>query len=245
METLNKSNIIRHDANSRGTANFGWLLSKHTFSFGRYYNPERVNFGALRVLNDDIVEPGMGFGTHPHDNMEIISIPLYGDLEHKDSTGNTEVIKTGDVQIMSAGYGLTHSEYNHSKQDPVNFLQIWVLPKKRDIEPRYQQITFDSAARHNQLQTVVAPDDDTALWINQDAWFTLADLDANSSVEYQLHKSGNGVYIFLIDGQVEVSGEKLSKRDALGLTHVDNFTVHAQKDAQLLFIEVPLIKSPF
>lgn len=238
-------NTIKHTADSRGTANFGWLLSKHTFSFGRYYNADRVNFGALRVLNDDIVEAGMGFGTHPHDNMEIVSIPLSGALEHKDSTGTTEVIRTGDVQIMSAGYGLSHSEYNHSKTAPVNFLQIWILPKKRDIEPRYEQITFDEDGRKNQLQTVVAPDNDKALWINQDAWFTLADLDAGKEIQYDLHKTGNGVYTFLLEGEATVDGNQLHKRDALGLTGIDQVGISAVKDAKLLFIEVPMIKAPF
>lgn len=245
METLNKSNIIRHDANSRGVADFGWLLSKHTFSFGRYYNPERMHFGALRVLNDDIVQGGMGFGTHPHDNMEIVSIPLKGDLEHKDSTGNTEVIRSGDVQIMSAGYGLTHSEYNHSKTDLVNFLQIWVLPKKRDIEPRYQQITFDPAERKNKLQTVVAPDDDQALWINQDSWFTLSDLDQEKTIEYILHNPSNGVYVFIIEGEVSIDNQPLGKRDALGITDVEKKAITAKANSQLLFIEVPMIKVGF
>lgn len=246
METLNKTTqVIKHPANSRGTANFGWLLSKHTFSFGRYYNPERINFGALRVLNDDIVEAGMGFGTHPHDNMEIVSIPLEGDLEHQDSTGNTEVIRTGDVQIMSAGFGLTHSEYNHSKANKVNFLQIWVLPKERDIEPRYQQITFDPANRKNKLQTVVAPDDDKALWINQDAWFTLTDIEKSHSVDYSLHKNGHGVYAFLINGEATINGESLTRRDAVGFTGVSNLNIKASKNSELLLMEVPMIKSSF
>jgi len=236
---------IKHTADSRGLANFGWLLSRHTFSFGRYYNPERVNFGALRVLNDDIVEPGMGFGTHPHDNMEIVSIPLEGDLEHKDSTGNTEVIRTGDVQIMSAGYGLTHSEYNHSKAKRVNFLQIWVLPKKKDIEPRYQQITFSEADRKNKLQTVVAPDDKNALWVNQDTWFTLTDLDAGKDISYELHQPGNGVYTFVIDGKATVNDEILNKRDAVGISETDVLNIKATDHSRLLLIEVPMIKSPF
>ncbi|VXD10623.1 pirin family protein [Marinoscillum sp. 108] len=238
-------NTIKHTSESRGTAHFGWLQSRHTFSFGRYYNPERVNFGALRVLNDDIVTAGMGFGAHPHDNMEIVSIPLSGDLEHKDSTGNTEVIRTGDVQIMSAGHGLTHSEYNHSKSNEVNFLQIWVLPKERDIEPRYQQITFSPEGRKNQWQTVVAPDNDQVLWINQDSWFSLADLDARMELAYALKKEGNGVYVFVIEGEVTVNGEELKKRDALGITGAEVINFSATKDARLLLIEVPMIESPF
>lgn len=245
METLNNYNIIRHDADTRGVADFGWLHSKHTFSFGRYYNPERVNFGALRVLNDDIVQGGMGFGTHPHDNMEIVSIPLQGDLEHKDSTGHTEVIRSGDVQIMSAGSGLTHSEYNHSKSDLVNFLQIWILPKEKDIAPRYQQITFDAAQRKNTWQTVVAPDDEAALWINQDAWFTLTDLDSEKSIDYLPHKEGSGIYTFLINGEMSIDDQKLSKRDAIAFVSAEKLTFQANADSQLLVIEVPMINSPF
>ncbi|RED97055.1 pirin family protein [Marinoscillum furvescens] len=237
--------VIKHKSDSRGQADFGWLHSRHTFSFGRYFDPSRINFGALRVLNDDIVQPGMGFGTHPHDNMEIVSIPLSGDLEHQDSTGNTEVIRTGDVQIMSAGSGITHSEYNHSKSDPVNFLQIWVLPKERDITPRYQQITFDPAQRKNKLQTVVAPDDDRALWINQDAWFSLADLSQDKSLTYQTRQKGNGIYTFVIAGEVKVNEAKLESRDALGVTSLDEIGITATTDAQLLIIEVPMIESPY
>lgn len=246
METLMNNQIIKHTANSRGIADFGWLLSKHTFSFGRYYNPERINFGALRVLNDDIVQGGMGFGTHPHDNMEIVSIPLEGNLEHKDSTGNTEVIKTGDVQIMSAGYGLSHSEYNHSKTDQVNFLQIWVLPKKQNIEPRYEQITFDPEKRRNKLQTVVAPDDDSALWINQDAWFSLVDLDPKTSIDYQVHRKGNGAYIFQIEGSSSINNdETLNRRDAAGVVDTQGFEIISNTSSKILVIEVPMINVGF
>lgn len=231
---------VIHKAESRGTAFFGWLHSRHTFSFGRYYNPDRMNFGALRVLNDDIVEGGQGFGTHPHDNMEIVSIPLKGDLAHKDSTGTKKIIREGDVQIMSAGSGLTHSEFNNSETEKVNFLQIWILPKERDIKPRYQQITFDPQGRKNKLQTVVAPDDDSAVWINQDAWFTLTDLDAGKAIEYKFHKASSGVYAFLIEGEVTINGESIQKRDAIGITETDNVQIEASKDAQLLLIEVPL-----
>ncbi|MFT6854576.1 MAG: redox-sensitive bicupin YhaK (pirin superfamily) [Cyclobacteriaceae bacterium] len=236
---------IIHKANSRGTALFGWLNSRHTFSFGRYYNAERLNFGALRVLNDDIVDAGMGFGTHPHDNMEIVSIPLQGDLEHKDSTGNTEVIRTGDVQIMSAGLGLTHSEYNHSKTKKVNFLQLWVLPKEKNIQPRYEQKTYRVADRINKIQTVVAPDNNSAVWINQDAWFSLTDIEANKSVEYDMHLSGNGVYLFVLDGQVKVGDIQLSKRDGLGVFDINKFNIEASTNAKLLLVEVPMIKSDF
>lgn len=231
---------IIHKADSRGGASFGWLNSKHTFSFGRYYDPERTNFGALRVLNDDIVEAGMGFGTHPHDNMEIISIPLEGDLEHKDSTGNTEVIRSGDVQIMSAGSGLTHSEYNHSKTEKVNFLQLWVFPKEKKITPRYEQKTYSEADRKNKIQTVVAPDHDSAVWINQDAWFSLADIDEGSQVDYTFHKNGNGVYAFILDGEVEINDINLSKRDGLGIYETNKLEIKASLDAKLLLVEVPM-----
>lgn len=231
---------IIHKADSRGGASFGWLNSKHTFSFGRYYDPERTNFGALRVLNDDIVEAGMGFGTHPHDNMEIISIPLEGDLEHKDSTGNKEVIRSGDVQIMSAGSGLTHSEYNHSKTEKVNFLQLWVFPKEKDITPRYEQKTYHAADRKNKIQTVVAPDQSTAVWINQDAWFSLTDIENGSQVDYDFHKSGDGVYAFVLDGSVSINGIELDRRDGLGVYDTDQLEIKASSDSKLLLIEVPM-----
>jgi redox-sensitive bicupin YhaK (pirin superfamily) len=199
-----------------------------------------MGFGALRVLNDDIVTPGMGFGTHSHDNMEIVSIPLSGDLEHKDSTGNTEVIRTGDVQIMSAGSGLTHSEYNHSKENPVNFLQIWILPKVKNITPRYQQITFDESGRSNKIQTVVAPDDEKALWINQDAWFSLADLDGGRSLEYIKHDKYSGIYVFVLEGAIDISGEALGKRDAIRISESENININAAVDSKLLILEVPM-----
>lgn len=231
---------VIHRSTSRGNANFGWLNSKHTFSFGEYYNPERERFGLLRVLNDDVVEGGAGFPTHPHSNMEIISIPLAGALAHKDSTGNEEVIKTGEVQIMSAGRGLTHSEYNASKTDEVNFLQIWVFPKEKNIQPRYDQKVFESSERKNQLQTVVAPDNDSALWINQDAWFSLADLDPHSLLNYEFNSTASGLYLFVIEGQVKVDSEVLSKRDAIGISDTESIQVEATEDAKLLFIEVPM-----
>jgi len=235
------SKKVIHKANTRGRANHGWLDSHHTFSFASYYNPERMNFGLLRVLNDDIVAPGMGFGAHPHDNMEIISIPLSGELAHQDSTGNKKVIKTNDVQIMSAGSGITHSEFNNSKTDKVNFLQIWVFPKEQNITPRYEQKTFNPADRQNKLQTVVSPEKDAeSIWINQDAWFTLGTLKAGFSENYNLHKKGNGVYAFVIDGEVEINGEKLSKRDGLGISDVETISIKASSDAELLLMEVPM-----
>lgn len=228
-------------ANTRGHANHGWLDSHHTFSFARYHNPQRMGFGLLRVLNDDVVAPGMGFGAHAHDNMEIISIPLSGALEHQDSTGNKKVIYTDDVQIMSAGSGLTHSEYNHSKTDKVNFLQIWVLPKEENIKPRYEQKTFKPEDRQNQLQTVVSPEKNSeAIWINQDAWFSLGNLKSGFSEEYKIHKPGNGVYAFVLEGDVEIDSEKLSKRDGIGISETDTVSIKATSDAEVLLMEVPM-----
>lgn len=230
---------IIHKSDSRGKADFGWLNSRHTFSFGHYYDPNRMSFGTLRVLNDDVVAQGAGFPTHPHNNMEIISIPLKGALAHRDSTGTEQIINTGDVQIMSAGRGLTHSEYNASQTDEVNFLQIWVLPKEKDIEPRYDQKSFDASQRINKIQTVVAPNSEDALWINQDAYFSLLDLTSNTSLSYDLHNERNGVYVFVIDGDVTVANEELTKRDAVGIIEESSIDVSAQQDAKLLIIEVP------
>ncbi len=228
-------------AGSRGHADHGWLNSYHTFSFAEYHDPERVRFGLLRVVNDDLVSPGQGFGTHPHDNMEIVSIPLQGALAHKDSTGTEKVINTGDVQIMSAGSGLYHSEYNASKTEPVSFLQIWVFPKERDITPRYEQKSFDKAERQNKLQTVVSPvKDDGALWINQVAWFSLANLEKGQSIDYTLNNKASGVFIFLLEGNAEAVGEKLEKRDAVGVTGADSIKINANENSEILVIEVPM-----
>jgi len=231
---------VLHKSDSRGTAFFGWLNSKHTFSFGRYFDPERMNFGALRVLNDDIVEGGQGFGTHPHDNMEIVSIPLTGALEHKDSTGNTEVINSGEVQIMSAGSGLTHSEYNHSQTERVNFLQIWVMPKEKNITPRYEQKAYEKSKRINSLQTVVAPNNSNAVWINQDAWFHLSSLERGKTIDYALQNNQNGVYVFVIDGEIQTGNTNLISRDGIGIYDTNEFSISASSDAELLFIEVQM-----
>lgn len=232
---------ILHKADSRGYADHGWLKSSHTFSFANYHNPERVRFGLLRVLNDDVVQPGEGFGTHPHDNMEIVSIPLKGALAHKDSTGSEHVINTGEVQIMSAGSGLYHSEYNASQKDEVNFLQIWVFPKERDIVPRYDQRTFDVNDRKNKFQVVVSPDKkDDALWINQDAYFSLGNFDKGKDVTYSIKKNGNGIYIFVISGSISVNGELLNKRDAIALEDTDRIDINSKDSSELLIIEVPM-----
>jgi len=233
---------ILHPASERGQVNLGWLDSHHSFSFGHWYNPEKLHFGALRVLNDDIVKGGAGFGTHPHDNMEIVSIPLYGALTHKDSTGTSEVINTGDVQIMSAGSGISHSEFNASKTDTVNFLQIWVYPKLNNIKPRYDQKSFALEDRKNKWQTVVSPDEkDNAVWINQDAIFSLANIEKGNELTYSNKFKGNGVYLFLVDGEVEVAGNKLGKRDAIGISEIENITIKANRDANLVLIEVPML----
>lgn len=231
---------VIHLSHTRGHANYGWLNSFHTFSFSNYFNPERMQFGLLRVLNDDVVSPNMGFGTHPHNNMEIISIPLKGDLAHKDSTGREEVIRKNDVQIMSAGSGITHSEFNHSKTSEVNFLQLWIYPKEKNIKPRYEQKTFLPENRVNQIQTVVSPQGGDALWINQNAWISLAKFDKNFFTSYSLHQPNNGLYVFIIEGDVNVQGENLSKRDGIGLWEIDKITFTANSEAEILMIEVPM-----
>jgi len=233
---------ILHKAETRGDANHGWLHSRHTFSFADYYNPERMNFGALRVLNDDRVEAGMGFGTHPHENMEIVSIPLEGDLEHKDSMGNVSVIKSGDVQVMSAGTGITHSEYNKNKDRLVKFLQIWVIPNKNNVKPRYDQITLINSDRHNTFQQILSPNaDDAGVWIYQDAWFHLGQFDKGVSINYTIKKKGNGVYAFIIKGDVSIEGNNLNERDGLGVWDSDNISIKANsQDAEVLLMEVPM-----
>ncbi|MFZ5999131.1 MAG: pirin family protein [Bacteroidota bacterium] len=240
--TTKTMNSVLHKANTRGHANHGWLDTSHTFSFAHYYDPTRVHFGALRVLNDDFVDGGMGFGTHPHDNMEIISIPLAGDLEHRDSMGNVAVIKQNDVQIMSAGTGIQHSEYNKNKDQKVNFLQIWVFPKQRNIKPRYDQITFKPEDRVNKLQQIVSPShDDDGVWINQDAWFHLGNLKKDFATDYTVKQKGNGVYAFVINGDVTIEGQKLNKRDGLGIWDVEKISISADSDAEVLLMDVPMI----
>ncbi|TGE07664.1 pirin family protein [Hymenobacter fodinae] len=232
---------LLHTANSRGHANHGWLNSYHTFSFAGYNNPQRVHFGVLRVLNDDIVAGGMGFGTHPHDNMEIISIPLSGTLEHKDNAGNHGIIRHGDVQVMSAGTGIAHSEKNHSQTEEVKFLQIWVFPNKRNVQPRYDQQTFEAADRRNKFQQVLSPNpDDAGVWIHQDAWFHLADFDAGFGAEYQVKKPGNGVYVFVLEGDATVAGQSLHRRDGFGVWDTASFSVKGDSNTRLLLMEVPM-----
>lgn len=234
-------NTVLHKAETRGHANHGWLDSHHTFSFANYYNPERMNFGVLRVLNDDMVSEGKGFGTHPHDNMEIISIPLEGDLEHKDSMGNTTVIKQGDVQVMSAGTGIFHSEYNKNKDEPVKFLQIWVFPNKKDVKPRYDQITLDPVQLKNQFHQILSPNpDDEGVWVHQEAWFYIGDFDAGKATSYHLKGYNHGVYAFVLNGDVEMNGQPLNERDGYGIWNVEQIEVKATKDAKVLLMEVPM-----
>ncbi len=232
--------ITLHTSESRGYANHGWLDTHHTFSFAGYYDPERVHFGALRVLNDDIVSGGAGFATHPHDNMEIVSIPLAGDLAHQDSEGNGSIIRHGDVQIMSAGTGILHSEKNPNPSQKVNFLQIWVFPKKRNIQPRYGQQTFPVEGRQNQWQTIVSPEEGSGLWINQDAWFSLARLEAGRELNYELHLPSNGVYCFMIEGKSEIAGQTLKRRDGIGIEDAKEVTIAAREASEILLIEVPM-----
>lgn len=240
MQTTTKT--VLHKANTRGHAEHGWLDSWHTFSFAEYYDPTRIHFGALRVLNDDTVAPGMGFGKHPHDNMEIISIPLEGDLEHGDSMGNVAVIKQGDVQVMSAGTGIIHSEKNKNNDKLVKFLQIWIFPNKRNVQPRYDQKTFSDEEKHNKLVTVVSPigSKDGGVQIHQDAWFHLGKLDEGTKLNYELKKNGNGVYAFVLDGNISINETTLNRRDGLAISDTSQLSIKADSDAELLLIEIPM-----
>ncbi len=232
---------IFHKASERGHANHGWLNAHHSFSFASWQDPTKVHFGLLRVLNDDIIAPGMGFGMHPHDNMEIVTIPLSGTLEHKDSMGNIGVIKPNEIQAMSAGSGLMHSEYNHSKTEPINLLQIWVFPKVRNIEPRYDQRVFSAEEKEGKFKTIVAPvKADDIMWINQDAYFSLGKFKAGSSVDYTIQNKGNGAYIFMIEGGATIEGNTLGKRDAIGIWETEKISMSVTADAEILVIDVPM-----
>jgi redox-sensitive bicupin YhaK (pirin superfamily) len=234
-------NIIIHKANTRGHADHGWLNAYHSFSFASWYNPERVQFGALRVLNDDTIAAGMGFGTHPHDNMEIITIPLEGDLAHKDSMGNTETIKSGDIQVMSAGTGVKHSEFNPNADQRTKLLQIWVYPNQQNVEPRYQQITLNPEDRKNKLQQILSPNaDDSGVWIHQDAWFHLGKFDKGVSATYDFKKEGNGVYAFILSGTITINGQELETRDGFGIWNTNSLDIKATSDAEFLLMEIPM-----
>ena len=234
-----KTNLFK--ASDRGSADYGWLKPNYYFSFSQYHNPAKVHFGLLRVLNDDFIAGGGKFQTHPHDNMEIVTIPFTGALHHKDSTGGEGVIKAGDVQIMSAGTGVQHSEANASETDPVTLFQIWVFPKVNNIKPRYDQRNYDVNDRNNKWQIVVSPKaEDAALWINQDARFSLTKLDAGNTLTYENGFEGNGVFLVVIDGTVKVDDIELGKRDAVGIYDTNSFTIDASEDAELLAIEIPM-----
>ncbi|HYF02443.1 MAG TPA: pirin family protein [Patescibacteria group bacterium] len=230
-----------YTSESRGKADHGWLKSRHTFSFAGYQDRSRMNFGLLRVLNDDIVAPGKGFGAHPHENMEIVSIPLKGTLAHKDSTGTAKEIKTGDVQIMSAGSGITHSEFNYSAEEEVHFLQIWIYPKERDIQPRYEQKSFVKEEYNGAFKEVVSPEKGSdGVWINQDAWFSLGHFKAGDHTQYSLKKSGNGAFVMVLEGEVEIDGTILKRRDAISIEDFENVELRFLKDSQMLVIDVPM-----
>ncbi len=234
-------NIVLHKAASRGHADHGWLNAYHSFSFASWYNPERVQFGMLRVLNDDTVAAGMGFGMHPHDNMEIITIPLEGDLAHKDSMGNAATIKTGDVQVMSAGTGIRHSEFNPNEDQQTKLFQIWVFPKYKNVVPRYQQITLNTAAQENNFAQILSPDpEDEGVWIYQDAWFFLANFDKDFSKTYTIKKEGNGLYVFVISGNIAIDGQDLETRDGLGIWDFSSLEIKANTNAKFLLMEIPM-----
>ncbi len=237
-----QQNIILHKAATRGEANHGWLTSRHSFSFANYYNPDRMHFGVLRVLNDDIVASGKGFGTHPHDNMEIISIPLSGDLEHKDSMGNTTVIKQGDIQVMSAGTGITHSEYNRNADKEVRFLQIWVFPNTKNVTPRYDQIKLDKTKLENQFFQILSPSsEDDGVWVHQNAWFNMGNFEKGKKATYALHDAAkNGVYAFLLEGDATINGQSLNRRDGLGIWNIESLDIQADSKAKILLMEVPM-----
>ena len=232
---------VLHTANSRGHANHGWLNAYHSFSFASWFHPDRVQFGMLRVLNDDTIAAGMGFGTHPHDNMEIITIPLEGDLAHKDSMGNSSIIKSGDIQVMSAGTGIQHSEFNPNADQHTKLFQIWLFPKYRNVAPRYQQIILEPSLQKNNFDQILSPNpDDAGVWIHQDAWFYLSDFEADFTKKLTLKKEGNGFYIMAIEGEIEVNGQKLEKRDALGIWETPEIEIKAISNAKFLIMEIPM-----
>jgi redox-sensitive bicupin YhaK (pirin superfamily) len=231
---------IFHTENSRGHANHGWLNAKHSFSFASWYNPDRVHFGALRVLNDDIVAGLAGFGKHPHDNMEIITIPLKGSIKHEDSMGNSSIIETGEIQVMSAGTGILHSEFNPSKEE-LNLFQIWIFPNKQQVRPRYDQFKMDVAKMKNHFLQLVSPlKEDEGTWIHQDAWISMAKIDSNTTLDYTIKKEGNGVYFMLVEGEIKISGQQLKQRDALGVWDTTTVSIETSIDSKVLAIEVPM-----
>lgn len=234
-------NKVIHKAEHRGMANHGWLIAKHSFSFADYYNSERMHFGVLRVLNDDIIAGGKGFGTHPHDNMEIISIPLKGALEHKDNMGNGTVIKEGDIQVMSAGTGIMHSEFNANKDIEVNLLQIWLFPNKKNVKPRYGQISLGNIGKENEFYQILSPNtDDQGVWIHQNAWFYLGSFQKIVTRNYSLNDKSNGVYVFIIDGNANIAGIDLNKRDGVGIWDSENIEIITKPNTKILLMELPM-----
>jgi len=235
-------NTVLHKANTRGSADHGWLKVNHTFSFANYHNPERMHFGVLRVLNDDSFAGGKGFSTHPHDNMEIITIPLQGDLEHKDNMGNGTVIKSGDVQVMSAGTGITHSEFNASQEFEVKVLQIWLFPNKKNVTPRYDQQAIRDLEVQNEFYQILSPnEEDQGVWIHQNSWFSMGEFSEQKSTEYALNSENNGVYAFIIEGEATIEGQKLEKRDGFGIWDTSAISITAEKDSRILLMEVPMV----
>ena len=234
---------VFHPSDSRGYANHGWLEARHSFSFASWYQPDRLHFGALRVLNDDIIQGGMGFGTHPHDNMEIVTIPLKGDLEHKDSMGNSAVIREGDIQVMSAGTGVQHSEYNNSPDKEINLFQLWLFPNKQNVKPRYDQLPLRNLHQKNKFFQILSPSaNDQGVWIHQDAWMHILDADQGQSFDYVLQSPENGVYLIVIEGEVEVDNQTLFRRDAIGIWETDKLTIKTKTDAELLLVQVPMLQ---
>lgn len=232
---------VLHTADTRGNANHGWLNAYHSFSFGNYYNADRNQFGVLRVLNDDTIAAGMGFGTHPHNNMEIITIPFEGDLAHKDSMGNEATIKTGDVQVMSAGSGIQHSEFNPNADQQTKLFQIWLFPNKQNVTPRYQQITLDKATQKNNFAQILSPNqDDEGVWIHQDAWFFMADFDADFTKTYSISSARNGIYLIVISGTITVDGQNLNTKDAIGISDFKTVEITASTDAKFLIMDIPM-----
>lgn len=233
---------VSHKSESRGHADHGWLKTQHTFSFANYYDPSRIHFGALRVLNDDWIAPSQGFGRHPHDNMEIITIPFSGEVLHQDSMGNKGTIQPGEIQVMSAGTGVFHSEHNNSSKDPLTLFQIWVLPNKKNVTPRYDQITISDLAIKNELYQILSPNpDDQGVWIHQDAWFHLGDLDKGTQVNYQLKRKESGIYVIVVEGKIDIEGFELNKRDGIGLSELDAAKITALEDTKVLVMEVPMV----
>lgn len=234
-------NTVLHKADTRGSADHGWLKVNHTFSFANYQNPDRMNFGVLRVLNDDTISGGMGFNPHPHNNMEIITIPLEGSIKHKDNMGNSSVIAHGDVQVMSAGKGVVHSEFNAHEQDDLKLLQIWLFANKKDVEPRYQQITIRDIEIKNEFYQILSPhQDDQGVWIHQNAWFHLGEFNQNKKLNYKVHSSGNGIYAFVIKGKVQIENQSLDKRDGFGIWNTESIRIQADENSKILLMEVPM-----